>query len=81
MSLNTLPSSYTLIHAALASQSHTDHSVVVYTSMDRVIFDAHPSPIYGCHSINDLSTVLPEINAKFAIQVQNVYTRRTIDLA
>jgi hypothetical protein len=79
MSTNTLPSSYTFIHNALAS--HTDHSVVVYTSMDRVIFDAHPSPIYGYHSMNDLSTVLPELNTEFAIQVSNVYTRQAIDLA
>jgi hypothetical protein len=55
--------------------------MLVYTSMDRVIFDAHPSPIYGCHAINDLSAVLPEVNAKFAIQIQNVYTRQAIDLA
>jgi hypothetical protein len=79
MSTNTLPSSYTLIHNALAP--HTDHSVVVYTSMDHVIFDAYPSPIYGNYSMNDLMTVLPELRTKFAIQVSNEYTRRAIDLA
>jgi hypothetical protein len=79
MSISTLPSSYTLIHNALAL--HTDHSVVVYTSMDRVIFDAHPSPIYASYPMNDLSTVLPEVTTKFAIQVSNVYTQWAIDLA
>ena len=79
MSINTLPSSYTLIHNALAL--HTDHSVIVYTSMDHVIYDAHPSPIYGSYPMNDLSTVLPELTTKFAIQVSNVYTRGAIDLA
>jgi hypothetical protein len=49
--------------------------------MDGIIFDPHPSPIYGCHSINDLTTVLPELITKFAIQVANVYTRRAIDSA
>lgn len=79
MSTNTLPSSYTLIHNALAP--HTDHSVVVYTSMDHVIFDTHPSPIYGYYSLNDLLTVLPELRTKFAIQVSNDYTRQAIDSA
>jgi len=74
------PSSYTLIHNALAP--HGAHqSVMVYTSMDRVNFDAHPSPIYESHSITDLSMVLPEVHATFAIQVSNVCTRRVIDSA
>lgn len=79
MSTNTLPPSYTLIDNTLAL--HTAHSVLVYTSMDRVNFDAHPSPIHGCHSITDLSHVLPEVQTKFAVQVSNIYTGRAIDSA
>lgn len=79
MSTNTIPYYYTLIHNAL--DLHTDPSVILYTSMDLVIFDRHPSPIYGCHPLNDLSFVLPELTTKFAIQASNSLTRRAVDLA
>jgi len=79
MSTNTFPYSYSLVNNALAS--HTEHSVLVYTSRDGVDFDTHPSLIYRYYSMNDLSTVLPELNTKFAIQVSNIYTRAAIDSA
>jgi hypothetical protein len=78
MSTRMLPPFFTIIDKALPS--HTDRSVVVYTSMDRDNFDTHLSPIYGSHAICDLSTVLPELHAKLLIQVSNIYTRRAIDL-
>jgi hypothetical protein len=78
MSTHMLAPFFAFIDKALVS--HTDHFVVVYTSMDRDNFDIHLSPTYGSHSIYDLSTVLPELQAKFLIQVSNKYTRRAIDL-
>jgi hypothetical protein len=64
-----LPLFYPPVDNALALQA--DPSAVVYRSRDRVNFDVYPSPIYGSHSIYDLSAVLPELNTRFLIQSSN----------
>ncbi len=77
--MSTLPSFYLRIHNTLPS--HIEHSVCVYTSLDRVNFDVHPSPICGYYPLNDLLAVLPDLNTRFAIQASNGYTKQLIDSA
>ena len=80
MSIITLPPLHALnyIHGALPL-TNADHSVVVYTTVDRVTYDAYPSPIYGSQSLIDLTTILSAISAKFVIQVSNLYIRHAIN--
>ena len=74
MSTSHLESLYDRIHSTLTQ------SVIVYTSADRVHFDAYPSLTSG-FSTTPFATILPELRAHFAVQITGPHIQGAIDLA
>ncbi|KAI0250440.1 hypothetical protein BJV78DRAFT_1155099 [Lactifluus subvellereus] len=79
MSTSPPQSLYRRIHSTLSSPTGT-LSVTIYTSADRVHFDAYPSSISGFSTIS-FATILHELRAYFAVHITGPHIQAAIDSA